>query len=53
MDKYMSEYASNPSSVYQKAKDGDYNAMLVINKMNKTPNQNYKNPDTITIITQT
>jgi hypothetical protein len=27
--------------------------MLVINKMNKTPNQNYKNPDTITIITQT
>jgi len=41
MDKYMSEYASNPSSVYQKAKDGDYNAMLVINKMNKTPNQNY------------
>jgi hypothetical protein len=41
MDKYMSEYASNPSSVYQKAKDGDYNAMLVLNKMKQTPNQNY------------
>ena len=41
MDKYMSEYASNPSSVYQKAKDGDYNAMLVLNRINQTPNQNY------------
>jgi hypothetical protein len=37
----MSEYASNPSSVYQKAKDGDYNAMLVLNRLNKTPNKNY------------
>jgi hypothetical protein len=41
MDKYMSEYASNPSSVYQKAKDGDYNAMLVLNRINQTPNQNH------------
>jgi hypothetical protein len=41
MDEYMSEYASNPSSVYQKAKDGDYNAMLVLNRMKKTPNKNY------------
>lgn len=41
MDEYMSEYASNPSSVYQKAKDGDYNAMLVLNRLNKTPNKNY------------
>jgi hypothetical protein len=41
MDKFMSEYGSNPSSVYQKAKDGDYNAMLALNKLKKTPNQNY------------
>lgn len=41
MDEYMAEYASNPSSVYQKAKNGDYNAMLVLNRMKQTPNQNY------------
>ena len=41
MDKYMSDYASDPSSVYQKAKDGDYNAMLVLNRINQTPNQNH------------
>jgi hypothetical protein len=41
IDKYMSEYASNPSNIYQKAKDGDYNAMLFLNRMNQTPNQNY------------
>ena len=41
MDKYMSDYASDPSSVYQKAKGGDYNAMLALNKINQTPNQNH------------
>lgn len=41
MEQYLSDYQSDPASVYQKAKDGDYNAMLALNKINQTPNQNY------------
>jgi hypothetical protein len=41
MEQYLSDYQSDPASVYQKAKDGDYNAMLALNKIRKTPNENY------------
>jgi hypothetical protein len=40
-EKYASEYASNPASIESKAADGDYEAMLLINKIKGTPNQNY------------
>jgi len=41
IDKYLTEYQSDPASVHQKAKAGDYNAMLALNRINQTPNQNY------------
>jgi len=41
IDKYLTEYQSDPASVHQKAKAGDYNAMIALNKINQTPNQNY------------
>ena len=41
MEQYLSDYQSDPASVYQKAKAGDYNAMLALNKIRKTPNENY------------
>ena len=39
--KYRTNYQSDPSSVSGKARDGDYSAMLAINEINRTPNQNY------------
>jgi hypothetical protein len=41
IDKYMAQYQSDPAAVTAKAKAGDYNAMIAINKINNTPNQNY------------
>ena len=39
--KYRTNYQSDPSSVSGKARDGDYSAMLAMNEINRTPNQNY------------
>ena len=39
--KYRTDYQSDPSSVSGKARDGDYSAMLAMNEINRTPNQNY------------
>lgn len=41
MDKYRSQYSKDPKAVMSKAQDGDYNAMLVLNKLRGTPNSNY------------
>ena len=41
IEKYMSDYQSNPASVRSAAQNGDYNAMIALNKINNTPNQNY------------
>lgn len=41
IDDYVAQYQSDPSSVMAKAKSGDYNAMLAMNKIKGTPNQNY------------
>lgn len=41
MDKYRSQYAVQPSKVLSQAKDGDYNAMLALNQIKKTPGMNY------------
>ena len=41
MDQYVSQYQSDPATVAAKAKSGDYNAMLAMNKINNTPNANY------------
>jgi hypothetical protein len=41
IDSYAAQYASDPAAVMAKAKAGDYNAMLALNKIRNTPNQNY------------
>ena len=41
IDDYMSQYQSDPATVMGKAKSGDWNAMIALNKINNTPNQNY------------
>lgn len=41
IDKYIAQYQSDPAAVTAKAKSGDYNAMIALNKINDTPNQNY------------
>jgi hypothetical protein len=41
MDQYESQYQSDPTAVASKAQGGDYNAMLVLNKLRGTPNANY------------
>jgi len=41
IEKYMSDYQSAPASVKSAAQNGDYNAMIALNKINNTPNQNY------------
>jgi len=41
IEKYMSDYQSDPASVKSAAQNGDYNAMIALNKINDTPNQNY------------
>jgi len=41
IEKYMSDYQSDPASVKSAAQNGDYNAMIALNKINNTPNQNY------------
>ena len=41
MDQYESQYQSDPTAVAGKAQGGDYNAMLVLNKLRGTPNANY------------
>ena len=41
IDDYVAQYQSDPASVTAKAKSGDWNAMIALNKINKTPNQNY------------
>ena len=41
IDSYRSKYSSDPGSVAAKAKGGDYNAMLALNDIKGTPNQNY------------
>ncbi len=41
VDDYVAQYSSDPASVQAKAKAGDFNAMAALNKINKTPNQNY------------
>lgn len=41
MDQYESQYQSDPTAVAGEAQGGDYNAMLVLNKLRGTPNANY------------
>ena len=41
VDQYVSQYQTDPATVAAKAKSGDYNAMLAMNKINNTPNANY------------
>lgn len=41
IDDYMAQYQSDPASVTAKAKSGDWNAMIALNKIKGTPNQNY------------
>lgn len=41
IDDYMAQYQSDPASVVAKAKAGDWNAMIAMNKIKSTPNQNY------------
>lgn len=41
MDQYESQYQSDPTAVAGKARGGDYNAMLALNKLRGTPNANY------------
>jgi hypothetical protein len=41
MDKYLSQYSQSPSAVVSKAQDGDYDAMLALNQIKKTPGMNY------------
>jgi hypothetical protein len=41
IDNYTAQYSSDPASVLAKAKSGDYNAMIAMNKIKSTPNQNY------------
>jgi hypothetical protein len=41
IDSYAAQYARDPAAVMAKAKAGDYNAMLALNKIRNTPNQNY------------
>ena len=41
MDQYESQYQSDPTAVAGKAQGGDYDAMLVLNKLRGTPNANY------------
>lgn len=41
MDQYESQYQTDPKSVTSKAQGGDYNAMLVLNRLRGTPNANY------------
>ena len=41
IDDYVTQYQSDPAAVMAKAKNGDWNAMIALNKINKTPNQNY------------
>jgi len=41
IDNYVAQYSSDPASVVAKAQSGDWNAMLAMNKVKNTPNQNY------------
>ena len=41
VDQYVSQYQTDPATVAAKAKSGDYNAMLAMNKIKNTPNANY------------
>ena len=41
IDKYKSQHTQNPKAVLAKAQDGDYNAMLALNAIKKTPGVNY------------
>jgi hypothetical protein len=41
VDDYVAQYQTDPATVTAKAKSGDWNAMIALNKINKTPNQNY------------
>jgi hypothetical protein len=41
IDEYMAQYQSDPASVAAKARAGDWNAMIAMNKIHSTPNQNY------------
>jgi hypothetical protein len=41
IDDYVTQYKSDPAGVAAKAKAGDWNAMLAMNKIKGTPNQNY------------
>lgn len=41
IDSYAAQYSSDPAAVIAKARAGDYNAMIALNKILGTPNQNY------------
>lgn len=41
IDDYVTQYQTDPASVTAKAKAGDWNAMIAMNKINSTPNKNY------------
>jgi len=41
IDDYVAQYQSDPAKVMAKAQSGDWNAMLAVNKIKGTPNQNY------------
>ena len=44
VDDYITQYqteSTGPATVAAKAKAGDWNAMIALNKINSTPNQNY------------